>query len=181
MEANENYTLELIKAIAPYIVAIIGIISGWIIPHLTKNIELEKHRKQFLYEKKYNAYSKYFSIFDEYWYQSKSLLIELEQFNNGIFNTKEDFEEQKKKVIYLFENFQKIRDFLTMPGLEILVFCPKSISEKINSIINLDLEPSLNIDTKASLEDNSKKIQEYIKILREISNMLIADLKLEDN
>ena len=39
-------------------IALSAIIASITIPFITKNLELEKHQKQLLYEKKFEAYSK---------------------------------------------------------------------------------------------------------------------------
>ena len=103
-------------------VAVAAIMVSIIIPFATKNLELEKHHKQFLYEKKYNAYVKYLNIFDDYWNKSQEVLLELNEFNQKKEQTREEFEEHKLKLLESYKEFVKIKNYLSMPGLEILIF-----------------------------------------------------------
>lgn len=180
LTGQQQFIIEIVKTIAPYVVAIIGLLSAIIVPFCTKNLELEKHRKQFLYEKKYNAYTKYLSIFDDYWHTSRDFIVGLEQLNKNKYETKHDFELYKQNVANLCLKHIEISDYLSMPGLEILIFTNEKIQSKITEITELDANSDLRIDTKAELEQNMLKAKAYIKVLRELSELLMDDLKIKE-
>ena len=173
---NVNW-LETIKVIAPYVVAIIGIISGWIIPHLTKNIEFEKNRNQFLYEKKYNAYVKYLSIIDKYLEQSQETVLLLHGFK-GKFENKEKFEKYKQILIASYRQFSNICSKLSMPGLEVLIFVNKEIQDEIKKIVEFDTQKELIIDSENDYFENASKVLEYVKVLSRIADLLKTDLRI---
>lgn len=180
MDKNQ-LILEIVKTVSPYIVAIISILSSLLIPHVTKKIELEKHHKQFLYEKKYNAYVKYLNIFDDYWNKSQEVLLELNEFNQKKEQTREEFEEHKLKLLESYKKFAKIKNYLSMPGLEILIFINQEIADKINEIVSLEETEALIIKTDVELKENSKKIEKYIKVLSELAKLLSEDLGIKEN
>ncbi len=180
MDQNQ-LILEIVKTVSPYIVAIISVLSSLLIPHVTKNIELEKHHKQFLYEKKYNAYVKYLNIFDDYWNKSQEVLLELNEFNQKKEQTREEFEEHKLKLLESYKEFVKIKNYLSMPGLEILIFINQEIANKINEIVSLEETEALIIKTDVELKENSKKIEKYIKVLSELAKLLSDDLGIKEN
>lgn len=159
-------------------VAISAVMASIIIPFCTKNLELEKHRRQFLFEKKYEAYKKYFNLFDSFWKVSRDVVISIEFMNRGIEN-KEDFEQQKQIFLVAFAKFTEIRDYLSMPGLEILVFINKEIENKIKEIIELDTKKEFLLDTEADLITNAKKIEKYIDVLSKLATLLQEDLGIE--
>lgn len=161
-------------------VAVAAIMVSIIIPFATKNLELEKHHKQFLYEKKYNAYVKYLNIFDDYWNKSQEVLLELNEFNQKKEQTREEFEEHKLKLLESYKEFVKIKNYLSMPGLEILIFINQEIADKINEIVSLEEKESLIIKTDAELKENSKKIEKYIKVLSELAKLLSDDLGIKE-
>ena len=54
-----NQTLEIIKTLAPFVIAVLGILSPLFTSKYLKNIELKKHKQQLLLEEKIKEY-KYF-------------------------------------------------------------------------------------------------------------------------
>lgn len=160
-------------------VAVAAIMVSIVIPFATKNLELEKHQQQFLFEKKYNAYSKYFKICDNFWKLSSQTIFNMHLFNTEKYETKEDFETQKAKVLQLYQEYMKIRDFLTMPGLEILIFINDDIDKKIKEIIEVDVDKNSTFDSKADLEENIKKASRYIQLISELAALLKKDLGIE--
>lgn len=181
LTSQQQFVIEIVKTIAPYIVAIISVLSAIIVPFCIKNLELEKHQKQFLFEKKYNAYSKYFEICDSFWKLSNQTIFNMHLFNIEKYDTKEDFDNQKAKVLALYQEYIKIRDFLTMPGLEILIFINGDIDKKIKEIIEVDVDKNSTFDSKADLEENIKKASRYIQLISELSALLKEDLGIGVN
>jgi hypothetical protein len=162
-------------------IALSEIIASITIPFITKNLELEKHQKQLLYEKKFEAYSKYFEICDNFWRISGQTVINMHLLNKGEFKSKEAFEEQKSKVLALFTEFTKIRDYLSMPGVGILVFINEKAEKKIEEIVKLDVNEESIIDSKDELENNMKKVEKYIQLISELSALLKEDLGIGVN
>lgn len=161
--------------------SITAIIASVMVPFCIKNLELEKHRRQFLYEKKYNAYSKYFSILDDFWKISGRTVFNMHIFNTENFKTEQDFEAQKRIVLELYQKFIQVRDYLAMPGLEILIFVNEKIESKIKEIVDIDTENQLMINHKNDLQDNVEKVEKYISKLAELSSLLQDDLGIEVN
>lgn len=173
--------IAVVKSKYDSAVAISAIIASIAIPFFTKDLELEKHHQQFLYERKYNAYVKYLNIFDDYWNKSQEVLLELNEFNQRKEQTKEEFEKHKSKLLESYKEFVRIKNFLSMPGLEILIFINQEIADKINEIVSLEETESLVIKTDAELKENSEKIEKYIKILSELAKLLSDDLGIREN
>ena len=157
------------------------IIASVMIPFCIKNLELEKHRRQFLYEKKYNAYSKYFSILDDFWKISGKTVFNMHIFNTENFKTEQDFEAQKRIVLDLYQKFIQVRDYLAMPGLEILIFVNKKVENKIKEIVDIDAENQLMINHRDDLQVNMLKVEKYIGKLAELARLLQEDLEIEEN
>lgn len=161
-------------------IALSAIMASMIIPFVTKNLELEKHQKQLLYEKKFNAYLKYFEICDNFWRISGQTVINIHLLNTSEFYSHEEFEKQKNKVIELYREFSKIRDYLSMPGVGILIFVNKKIETKISQIVELDIDKTSIVNTQDELKDNIEKIKKYIQIISELTTLLKEDLGIED-
>lgn len=161
-------------------IALSAIMASMIIPFVTKNLELEKHQKQLLYEKKFNAYLKYFEICDNFWRISGQIVINIHLLNTSEFYSHEEFEKQKNKVIELYREFSKIRDYLSMPGVGILIFVNKKIETKISQIVELDIDKTSIVNTQDELKDNIEKIKKYIQIISELTTLLKEDLGIED-
>lgn len=161
-------------------IALSAIMASMIIPFVTKNLELEKHQKQLLYEKKFNAYLKYFEICDNFWRISGQTVINIHLLNTSEFYSREEFEKQKNKVIELYREFSKIRDYLSMPGVGILIFVNKKIETKISQIVELDIDKTSIVNTQDELKDNIEKIKKYIQIISELTTLLKEDLGIED-
>ncbi len=161
-------------------IALSAIMASIIIPFCTKNLELEKHQKQFLYEKKYNAYAKYFEICDKFWRISGQTVANLHLLNEKQCNSEEEFNLQKSNVINLYREFSRIKNYLSMPGLEILIYINNEIETKIKEIVELDVNPDLVINTKDNLDKNKQKIERYIKLISELTTLLKKDLGIEE-
>lgn len=158
-------------------VALGGIFVTIFVPFFTKNLELEKHRQQLLFEKKYNAYAKYLERFDDFYHSSSRTIVELEKFNKKRHESKEEFEKHKQEVLEMLKKFFNIQDYLSMPGIEILIFTNEEIQEKINEIAAI----KDNIKTDDSITNNLERLKIYIQILSELSKLLQKDLKIEIN
>lgn len=162
-------------------IATIAIIASIITPYYTKNLELEKHRRQFLYEKKYNAYSKYFKILDEFWDISSETILNMHFFATQEYELKEEFEAQKSQVIDLYKRFCKIKNYLSRPELEILIFVNENIKTKIKEIVQIDTNKNMIINHENDLQKNMQIIESYIDKLNELASLLQKDLEINDN
>ena len=80
-----------------------------------------------------------------------------------------------------YKEFAKIKNYLSMPGLEILIFINQEIADKINEIVSLEETEALIIKTDVELKENSKKIEKYIKVLSELAKLLSEDLGIKEN
>lgn len=158
-------------------VAMAGILLTIFIPFFTKDLELEKHRTQLLFEKKYNAYSKYFNIFDDFYHSSMDIVVKIEVFNKKKHKNEKEFEKHKQELIEALKQFFDIQKYLSMPSLEFLMYANKEIEGKIEEIVDIEG----NIDSEASLTENAEKIKVYIKILSELAVLLQSDLKIKIN
>ncbi len=161
-------------------IALSTIMASIIIPFCTKNLELEKHQKQFLYEKKYNAYAKYFEICDDFWKISGQTIANLHLLNAKKYNSEDEFNIQKTNVIDLYREFSKIKGYLSMPGLEILMYINNDIETKIKEIVELDVDQNLLINSTDDLDNNKQKVEKYIKIISELVTLLKKDLGIEE-
>jgi len=169
----------VIKGKSEIAVALAGIVASMVIPFGTKNIELEKQKEQFLYEKKYNAYSKYFYLFDEFWKISQKTAVKLRIHNSDTEFTKEEFEERKQDILDWYVKFIEIKDYLSMPGLEILIGVNKQIENKIKEIIKLESNYDSIIGTHKDYKKNKKIIGKYINTLADLSKLLQQDLGIK--
>ena len=160
-------------------IATIAIIASIISPYCTKNLELEKHRRQFLYEKKYNAYSKYFKMLDKFWDISSETILNMHFFATQEHKSKEEFEAQKSQVINLYKKFCKIKNYLSRPELELLIFVNKNIETKIKEIIQIDTNKNMIIDHENDLQKNMQIIESYIEKLNELPSLLQKDLEID--
>lgn len=161
-------------------IALSAIMASIIIPFCTKNLELEKHQKQFLYEKKYNAYAKYFEICDSFWKISGQTIANLHLLNAKKYNSEDEFNIQKDNVIDLYREFSKIKGYLSMPGLEILMYINDEIETKIKEIVELEVNQNLLINSKDDLNNNKQKVEKYIKVISELATLLKKDLGVEE-
>lgn len=159
-------------------VALAGIFSSIFIPFFTKNLEIEKHQKQFLYEKKYNAYVKYLNIIDEYYRQAQETILLISGFKGENFKNKEDFETYKEILITSYKQFSELCSRLTMPGLETLIFIQEDVERKIREIVEFGTNENLTLNSECDYFENAKKIQKYINVLADIAGSLKNDLKI---
>ncbi len=165
------------------LVALLSIVlTGFIniiIQHFSKELELKKHRQQLLFEKKYNAYAKYFEYFDDYFRIAQDVLIAIKQFNNEEHKNEDEFEKAKKNLLITFEKFTRIKGYLEMPGVEISMFftCNNKIEEKVMEIVSSE---EYIINPSNSFEVEKPKLEKHIKILSDLAQLLKEDLGMKN-
>ncbi len=148
------------------------------IQHFSRSLELKKHKQQLLFEKKYNAYAKFFEYFDEYCKIAQDYLIAIKQFNDETPMDEDEFEKAKSKLLITWEKFIQIKSYLDMPGTELLIFfsCNKKIESKVLEIRQSE-DSIINPNNLLAIE--RPKIEKQIKSLSELFQLLKEDLGLE--
>lgn len=156
-------------------VAMAGILLTMFIPFFTKDLELEKHRQQLLFEKKYDLYTKYFKLFDNYLYYSKRLIYKIEHFK--IKNQTEEYYNQlKQEITDLNKKVIDAREALLLPNAEFFNYVDKEIRVKMVEV----MDKFQDFEFEADLENNQKYLSKNCKVTYELIALLRKDLNKQD-
>lgn len=126
-------------------VGIAAILASIAVPFCTKNLELEKHRQQFLYEKKYESYKQYLENFDEFYklFNDYELLM-----NDQLYALqsadKKELENVREKTEKYFANFIKHRTLLVCPPIELRLHYQEEIAIIVNNFAEIETNPCVN-------------------------------------
>ena len=159
-------------------VALAGILATMSVPFITKDLELEKHRQKMLFEKKYEAYSKYFEHVNHLLHESQKTLLDYHIFNTHKFNSESDFNNQKAKILKSLDLFYKLKGKINMPAIEIFMFANNKI---INQIEHLTDKNAGKISSEKDLNKNIKNLKKYIENISNLADLMRQDLGIKDS
>ena len=143
---STSVILSIVKENYESAIGIAAIIASMAIPFCTKNLELEKHRQQFLFEKKYEIYKNYLVNFDKFYklYNDYTLLLndyeetlasgDIERINNI-----------KSKLDDFFHDFIKYRTVLLFPPAEFRLHYKDEMSKLVNLFSKIKTNPTPDI------------------------------------
>lgn len=171
---NTNQTIEIINAIAPYIIAILGILS----PHFKKSIELSKQQSNKLLEKRHESYGnmnlKIIYFIDEVKYFINKIKNNNISENMNIEESMNTIEDRKQK----FNN--EVKEFLNEFNRNIHISqSVENIFGIFSQILKYQFNEIKNIVHSDNDIQSNKKLDEIFKDLQELSDCLRCTMKCD--
>lgn len=145
----------------------IALLISFVLPFITKKLEIEKMHKQFIFEEKYKIYMAHFAKLYEFNNSTKSCLVVLNKALNGQARS-DDITETIRELHISWNNIKNYEASLW-------ILAPSNVLEVRKELLTLvkELNVSIsNIENENGFEFTSEDLKNLIEIAKKMQNPL---------